>query len=312
MPSSPVKCRACGSELEGREIYEGICGSCHEDEVLGKTPKPKPRKSPPRGRPKPAPPPVDMEADTREIEPLPDPDAPVAPAPEPADPEELVIALDSAGAPDDLIPLEDMSLSETQEPELLSLVSSSPAMEIPAHILRSLSISEEPELPLDDDDDDALDDDEEGLTPPEPQEEPLATPPKLRVEDEDEPAPEFRIAFQDEPTLAAKAQPAQPARPRRQEDDSPLMLAASPQGDPFHAIERESGRVNALHDRITRLERLQSTRSGSFPGGMRTGLGFAFGVGVGLAALAGLAALVGATVYPPALEWLKGLFGGGA
>ena len=74
MGQRPTTCRACGAELHGRDVYEGICRSCRENEVLGAA---KPRARGPRSSPAPAPPPsaapppdgpsVDMDADTKEL-----------------------------------------------------------------------------------------------------------------------------------------------------------------------------------------------------------------------------------------------------
>ena len=41
-------CRVCGAELQGRDVYEGVCKSCREEAVLGDTKLPKKPKSPTR------------------------------------------------------------------------------------------------------------------------------------------------------------------------------------------------------------------------------------------------------------------------
>ena len=308
MPDSSVTCRVCGCELEGREVYEGICTACHEDEVLGKTAKPGPRKPLPRKKAAPVAPPVDMEADTREIEPLPDPD-PSLPIPEPPPPvpdmaadEDISIALDSAEADEeeaDVLPLQSAPSPETEEPEMLSLISSSPAMEIPRDALPRLPLDPEPELPLDVEDDDELRIEEEEAGQDEASD-------AQEADTAEETGHEPPLEFQRDPTLVLPSQAASAPHPEARGPE-PLVLAASPEGSPFPAIERQTGRLNALQDRVERLERLLNTRNGTFRGGLKTGVGFLFGAAVGLALLAGLTAAVGATVYPPALEWLKSL-----
>ncbi len=85
MSQQQTTCRACGCELAGRDVYEGICKRCREDEILGKSARarkpPRPQPDPaPAARPQPpadpvisqAPPPpdeprVDMDADTKEL-----------------------------------------------------------------------------------------------------------------------------------------------------------------------------------------------------------------------------------------------------
>ena len=47
MSDETLTCKVCGAELEGRDVYEGICKSCREEAILGSAappPKPKPRK----------------------------------------------------------------------------------------------------------------------------------------------------------------------------------------------------------------------------------------------------------------------------
>ncbi len=106
MDDEAAKCRGCGAELTGRDVYEGVCKACREEAVLG-SPAPQPKRT--RG---PAPPPasatprplpddaiaieasVDLDADTREIpaddEPSEPPEASPAPPEGPA-PAELAL-----------------------------------------------------------------------------------------------------------------------------------------------------------------------------------------------------------------------------
>jgi len=96
MADRQATCRVCGAELEGRDVYEGICRTCREEEILSgrvrprkpvapkprPTPAPKPQ-APAIGEPPPRPdvPSVDMDADTKELVVLPDgtPELPAAP-----------------------------------------------------------------------------------------------------------------------------------------------------------------------------------------------------------------------------------------
>ena len=87
-------CRVCGGALAGRDVFEGICRGCREDEVLGSgarprkptppKPEPKPEPSRPPVTPQVAPPPdspdIDVDADTKELAVLGD----LPPAPEPS------------------------------------------------------------------------------------------------------------------------------------------------------------------------------------------------------------------------------------
>lgn len=80
MADESPKCKNCGAELQGRDVYEGTCRACREEAILG-APPPRP-KGKPRGVPPALPkadgkavPPgaiaietgVDIEADTKEI-----------------------------------------------------------------------------------------------------------------------------------------------------------------------------------------------------------------------------------------------------
>jgi hypothetical protein len=110
------------------------------------------------------------------------------------------------------------------------------------------------------------------------------------------------------PRLAAQQEEAGPAR------EETLRLEAADQSGLLTAIDRLRGRLNVLESRTERLERRLLGTGGSTGGGFRAALGFAIGLTVVLAVLAGLTALVGLTVYAPALDFLKrlltGLFGG--
>ncbi len=80
MGDESPKCKACGTELQGRDIYEGTCKRCREEAVLGapapaRKPKPIQPSAPAAGSPPPMPPAdsiaieatVDLDADTKEI-----------------------------------------------------------------------------------------------------------------------------------------------------------------------------------------------------------------------------------------------------
>ncbi|MFW6161507.1 MAG: hypothetical protein ACODAJ_01990 [Planctomycetota bacterium] len=78
MGQEQATCRVCGCELEGRDVYEGICSDCLEEEILSSGGRPRPAKRA-KAEPKPAAGPVieettspdetsvDMDADTKEL-----------------------------------------------------------------------------------------------------------------------------------------------------------------------------------------------------------------------------------------------------
>ncbi len=85
---SKPRCRSCGAELTGKDVYEGMCKACREEAILATPPekhvetrpKPRPRTDKPLAQP---PQPaialetdVDVEADTRELVPAPEPESP--------------------------------------------------------------------------------------------------------------------------------------------------------------------------------------------------------------------------------------------
>ena len=50
MSEDTRNCRLCGAPLEGRDIYEGVCATCREEEVLGSANAPKEEEPRPRKR----------------------------------------------------------------------------------------------------------------------------------------------------------------------------------------------------------------------------------------------------------------------
>ena len=83
MPDQSPRCRQCGAELQGRDIYEGVCRDCREEQVLGGRPsRTRETAAPPAVAP-PLPPRVSMEEDTRELDavqsPIPSPVPPTRP-----------------------------------------------------------------------------------------------------------------------------------------------------------------------------------------------------------------------------------------
>jgi hypothetical protein len=276
-----------------------------------------------------------MDADTREIVPLADSEDN---SPE-EDGDDLVISLDADTPPHGVDPLGAPSPSEeeTAAPEVLSVVSSSPAMEVPASAIPDLPLAEEPELPLDVDD--SVQAPPASLHRPEPHVIPAAPPTDepaldLRLHDDEDSAPAAtgspdgaaehvqtagdreigdegrasRLAIHEEELEPSHARGASP--PREEE----LRLAPADHSGPLAAIDRLRGRLNVLESRTERLERRLLGAGGSVGDGVRAAVGFAIGLVVVLAVLAGLTALVGLTVYAPALDFLKrllaGVFGG--
>lgn len=335
MPEKTANCRVCGCELEGRDVYEGICLSCREAEILGGRATPR---KPRRPDPPPAPagpvveevaPPqkagVDMDADTKELialaghEPPPDPEPP-QPPPAPRHRETTILFAE-------LGPPTPEANHKTDAP--------SPADETPAPSLR---FDQELELPVTELDETVVDDAEIEVvgepprqdavvredTPP-PRDEPSsesamvlpnslsfaghepAAPPKPPEEPEpasepDEPEDGASLAFHPEhegegvPTSAA-------SRPATRDPDMPVVtLKADPELD---------ARLGRLETQIMELaERLKNLRPAAAPGqqikrGMHVMFGMAIGLVVVAAVAAGLLALVGSLFYPPALDLLR-------
>ena len=92
MADRPATCRICGAELEGRDVYEGVCRTCREEEILSGGVRPR-KPAAPRPRPAPAPTPQAPAID----EPPPSPDVPSIDMD--ADTKELVVLADGTSAP---------------------------------------------------------------------------------------------------------------------------------------------------------------------------------------------------------------------
>ena len=78
MDDESAKCRSCGAELQGRDVYEGVCKACREEAALGAPAATRRPRSPKRRPPPFTPTPgdaiaietsVDLEADTKEMSP---------------------------------------------------------------------------------------------------------------------------------------------------------------------------------------------------------------------------------------------------
>jgi len=92
MADRQATCRVCGAELEGRDVYEGICRTCREEEILSGGARPR-KPAAPRPRPAPAP----MPQAPAIVEPPPSPDVPSVDMD--ADTKELVVVADGTSAP---------------------------------------------------------------------------------------------------------------------------------------------------------------------------------------------------------------------
>ena len=92
MADRQATCRVCGAKLEGRDVYEGICRTCREEEILSGGVLPR-KPAVPRRRPAPAPTPQA----TAIVEPPPSPDVPSVDMD--ADTKELVVLADGTSAP---------------------------------------------------------------------------------------------------------------------------------------------------------------------------------------------------------------------
>ena len=289
------RCRSCGAELTGKDIYEGMCKACREEAILGTPPekhvetRPKPR--PRDGKPVVQAPQatialeteVDAEADTRELAPTPEPETPPP----------------QATAPE---------VEEPSEPQ---------ASEKPTS---DLGLALIPEVP-----------DAQGALPPETTTE--AAPPLAEEPAPSDDAP--TLAFlepsegpPDEPRLVPEVPDTPPTEqeavatatdaPARPRQPQPAPAPEAPAGPDRVVLDLE-GQLAQLRPLLVEMTaELRSLREslarqeGPPVSPVRFGFKAFFGflLAGGLAALVGLglAALVGVLFYPPALDALRRLF----
>jgi hypothetical protein len=292
MAEPQATCRRCGCELEGRDVYEGICRPCLEDEVLGGRARPR-KPAPPPAAPKPQkpiPPPaapgIDMDADTKELEVLPEtspepPDPPAADdgavglafqdeteleftdvpsddADTPADPP-AAVAVDDVGD-DEILPLTEFAQDDSPAPRAAPPA----AGDEPPDLLRFSGQDAETEIPA---------------APPPPEPEPAPADEGGGAERE----PEIRLRLDHlEPAPEPERGPA--AALRSPEEDLPAAPARL-RLDP----ELES-RFRALEARVAELAaRLDDSAARTGAGQVKLGVRFFLGMAVAAAVLGGLA-----------------------
>lgn len=261
MPDKVSTCQECGVELEGRDVYEGMCRSCREDMVLeGKSP-PRRRKdtaSQPAEPPPALPASVTMEEDTKEMDVVQAPPPTATPplegdrdsADEPPAPEAApsVAAADLSSEAEDLAAADLSSEAENLVPAIVVPSEEEPAS-APSDLASAQADLEEVVL---EPDTDAIDSDDEVVLDlkvlsdtDEPEREAAKAPPALPIESA-VPLPaarELRLEADDAQSPApAEASPAQEAEPQPPEaatgaEESPAAPAALDFADPGAAAQ---------------------------------------------------------------------------
>ncbi|HPD17406.1 MAG TPA: hypothetical protein PLE19_20910 [Planctomycetota bacterium] len=374
MADETPKCKNCGAELQGRDVYEGTCRACREEAILGARPprpKEKPRGGPPplpKARDKAVPPDaiaietgVDIEADTKEIpsegeaaagakprhapQPIPTPRAPApsaapktraasgdsdlpflelrrpagaAPAREEMEPapsedpvgDNAILPFTTASEPAPSQPSAPLPAAEAPSP-----AASGPAVRHSTRRFAPQQVEEEPRPA-------------ERLPPraEAPKFAPLSpVPPAAATREPAREAADFGLV-EDDPRdrqPPARIEPEPPVRPARAPAAAPALAAApavaAAPAAPAPRLETDlaSGRLKSLLDdleaQVAQLSKVLSIAHTASPRpvwfGFRAGIGFVLGLGVLAGVAAGLLALVGATVYPPALALLRRLLG---
>ena len=332
MSEQTTTCRVCGCELEGRDVYEGICGPCREEEILAGTKvRKRPTKRAPRSTdgiptphsPIPTAPPIDMDADTKELlaveEPAPVPTTPPSPTtatpgstiqfaefPTPKPPPPPPDVSDTSGTDAAVVPadLDDelQVLEPSHAPTTSQPQSSQPESPLPR---------DEPEPP-------AFDlgfqktDAPEPPAPSPPEPEPLHEPEPSQPADAGDTTLDFAFAeLADEPEPNAPASEPEPAAPPRPAPSppAPTTTDVSFEPPPPHAdMAAQIARLQKrLDDVAARLDAPSGPRTGHPPiaFGIKACFGFVLGLGILAAVGIGLTALAGKLFYPPALDFLR-------
>jgi len=338
MAEEAPTCRVCGEALDGRDVYEGICSSCREDEILGSAGQPQRPKRPPRRAKAPprSPTPgpaddviaieaeVDMEADTKEMaapkgaiggppaDELPSsrdaqdesvlelPELEAAQAEKPGRHAELVPSKDAAAAKDaDIeLPFLPVSPDEQGEPEDQSGGASDAKMV-------------EPRLPLEPSIRSAPT--QARATPEAPEPPSVAEKPKEQAAPQEQEKPiTLRLVGAE-----SSSRPAAQAPVAAEEHDVPVLDSSPAAADPESRalLRRLSDRVHEQSERLEqlslRLEQLsliapRHVRPVSF--GFRAFFGLLLGMGAVALVVFAVMALVGWLFHPPALETLRRVF----
>jgi len=296
-------CRSCGAELSGKDVYEGMCKACREEAILGSPPE-KHVEARPRPRPRKDKPvvevpegaialetDVDVEADTRELaveaEGRPEP---VAAAPQP-EARPLPEAASEVAAPTrsafSLIPEVGEAQAITPAPTDHETTTKDAPPGLADSEVGFLEPRLEPQAPERPADSGVRTADNSATTPAQP---PLA------VEEsgpaaEKAPAPEPRP----EPTAGSNAQT--PGLALDREDElaqlRPLLVELSAE-------------VRSLRES---LGCAQPSQPRPIAFGFKAFFGFLLAIGLTALVALGIMALLGATLWPPALEALRRLFG---
>ena len=324
-------CRGCGCGLEGRDVYEGICKDCREDEILGgrikprkpRPPKPLPKREPEAPVTKEVAPKakrsIDLDADTKELvainadkrrerlEPTPDPlptedhktviaFAEFEPSRPPRDAAPGPMATTATMGVEDDLSEGEIDISDQFVAPKIELPSlAEPASRAPAGTASVLPPA-----------------DNITLTAPPPKVAPPPTEPPvpLRFEgaDDDAPAPESpaQTPSSEAPDLKIRldhpaAEPAVPPVPEPEAASAAIAF----KNDPAHAarLERIDARLDDLAARVGSL-RARTSRA-EVRAGFRFFIGVVLGLGVVALVAVGVTAAVGKLFYPPALDLLR-------
>ncbi len=334
MPDKVSTCQECGVELEGRDVYEGMCRSCREDMVLeGKSP-PRRRKdtaSQPAEPPPALPASVTMEEDTKEMDVVQAPPPTATPplegdrdsADEPPAPEAApsVAAADLSSEAENLVPA--IVVPSEEEPASAPSDLASAQADLEEVVL-------EPDTDAIDSDDEVVLDLKVLSDTDEPEREAAKAPPSLPIESA-APLPaarELRLEADDAQSPApAEASPAQEAEAQPPEaatgaEESPAAPASLDFADPDAAaqtgalegfpeenIRRALDRLGKQVDELaTELERVRG--GGRAPAqqialGFRLCVGFVLGLGLLGVLVVGGMYVVGKFLHPPTLELLE-------
>ena len=230
MSDRPNTCRACSCQLEGRDVYEGICRSCREEEILAGTKPLKKRKTvsreaqpPPEPSPAAPPPassPIDMDADTKELLALEDPAPAFAldPPPEPPSPpaEQHATAISFA----EFHPAQLADDAAPPDPHEPSLSDDTTLLVSPVELDEELPVVEPEEHRATDHDEQA-----ERAAPPEDE------PPGIRLSLPSDAEPQTTSPLPSRTEQAPEAPPREPAASAAAEEESPytdITLAEPP------------------------------------------------------------------------------------
>ncbi len=294
-------CRACGAELTGKDVYEGMCKACREEAILGSSPEKQVEARPRPRRDKPAvevpegaialETDVDVEADTRELgvkaEAPPEPVAAAPrpehrPAPEPASEEAArtrspfsLIPEVGDGPAIPLAPTDDETTTKPTPKDASPDVGNSEV-----GFLEPRLVPEAPEPPA--------------QPPPEARGEvATAPPPPPAVTEEPEPVAEKAPAPEPrpEPSAASRTQ-----TPRLALDIEGQLAQLRP------LLVELSAEVRSVRES---LGRAQASQPRPIAFGFKAFFGFLLAFGLTALVALGIMALLGATVYPPALETLR-------